>query len=165
MSKKEPLVSVLLSIYKVEAYLEECLDSILAQSYTNLEIICVNNGSPDRCGEILKRYENKDKRIKIVTLKENRMVCGGRNAGLDNATGDFVCFVDPDDWIEKDYIKAMVDAILTKKDANGHFYNCIMNTSIKHFTMQNNNNQLLNHRKTSGGSRPSKIIIKMSCGK
>lgn len=126
-SNKEPLVSVLLSIYKVEQYLEECLDSILAQSYKNLEIVCVDNGSPDNCGEILKKYALKDKRIKVVTLKENKFLCGGRNAGLDNATGDFVCFVDPDDWIEKDYIKVMVDAIETKKDSDGKPYNLIIN--------------------------------------
>lgn len=126
-SNKEPLVSVLLSIYKVEEYLEECLDSILVQSYKNLEIVCVDNGSPDNCGEILKKYALKDKRIKVVTLKENKFLCGGRNAGLDNATGEFVCFVDPDDWIEKDYIKVMVDAIQTKKDSDGQPYNLIIN--------------------------------------
>lgn len=129
-SNKEPLVSVLLSIYKVEEYLEECLDSILAQSYKNLEIVCVDNGSPDNCGEILKKYALKDKRIKVVTLKENKMVCGGRNAGLDNATGDFVCFIDPDDWIEKDYIKVMVDAIETKKDIEGNQLNLVVNPNV-----------------------------------
>lgn len=126
-SNKKPLVSVLLSIYKVEEYLEECLDSILAQSYKNLEIVCVDNGSPDNCGEILKKYALKDKRIKVVTLKENKFLCGGRNAGLDNATGDFVCFIDPDDWIEKDYIKVMVDAIENIKDPNGNDLNLVVN--------------------------------------
>ena len=126
-SNKEPLVSVLLSIYKVEEYLEECLDSILEQSYKNLEIVCVDNGSPDNCGEILKKYALKDKRIKVVTLKENKFLCGGRNAGLDNATGDFVCFIDPDDWIEKDYIKVMVDAIENIKDPDGNDLNLVVN--------------------------------------
>lgn len=130
MSKK---VSVLLSIYKVEEYLEECLDSILAQSYENLEIVCVDNGSPDGCGKILERYAAKDSRIKVVTLLKNRKLCGGRNAGLDNATGDFVCFVDPDDWIEKDYIKIMVEAIQTKKDSEGNLYNLVMNTSAVNY--------------------------------
>lgn len=111
---EQPLVSILLSIYNVEKYLEECLDSILKQSYKNIEIVCVNNGSPDNSAEILKKYAQKDKRIKIVTLKENRKLCGGRNAGLDNATGEFICFVDPDDWIEEDHIKSMVDAIQKK---------------------------------------------------
>lgn len=133
MNIEKPLVSVLLSIYKVEEYIEECLDSILAQSYTNLEIVCVDNGSPDKCGEILEKYAKKDRRIKVVTLSENKMLCGGRNAGLDNATGDFICFVDPDDWIEKDYIKIMVEAIQTKKDSEGNLYNLVVNTSAKNF--------------------------------
>ncbi|MBD9150539.1 MAG: glycosyltransferase family 2 protein [Spirochaetia bacterium] len=126
-------VSILLSIYKVEDYLEECLDSLLNQSYHNLEIVCVDNGSPDNCGKILQKYAKKDSRIKIVTLKENRMLCGGRNAGLDHATGDFVCFVDPDDWVEKDHIKAMVDAILTKKDSLGNPYNLVLNRNAVSF--------------------------------
>ena len=116
MNTKNNLVSILLSIYNVEKYLEECLDSILAQSYENLEIVCVDNGSPDGCGKILEKYAQKDKRIKVVTLSENKKLCGGRNAGLDNATGDYICFVDPDDWIEKDHIKAMVEAIENIKD-------------------------------------------------
>ncbi len=120
-------VSILISIYNVEKYLEECLDSILAQSYENLEIVCVDNGSPDGCGKILERYAQKDSRIKVVTLPENKKLCGGRNAGLDNATGDYICFVDPDDWIEKDHIKAMVDAIENIKDPEGNQLNLIVN--------------------------------------
>lgn len=136
--QQHPLVSVLLSIYKVEKYLGECLDSILAQSYTNLEIVCVNNGSPDKCGEILEKYAKKDKRIKVITLKENRMLCGGRNAALDNATGEFICFVDPDDWIEKDHIKSMVETVLVEKDPDGNEYNLIINYAAKNFLSNNN---------------------------
>jgi|GEM_PF-6019889 len=127
MNTKNNLVSILLSIYNVEKYLEECLDSILAQSYENLEIVCVDNGSPDGCGKILEKYAQKDKRIKVVTLSENKKLCGGRNAGLDNATGDYICFVDPDDWIEKDHIKAMVEAIENIKDPEGNQLNLIVN--------------------------------------
>lgn len=145
MSENKPIVSILLSIYKVEEYLEECLDSILAQSYANLEIICVNNGSPDKCGKILEQYAKKDRRIKVITLKENRMLCGGRNAGLDNATGEFICFVDPDDWIEKDYIKVMVETILTKKDSNNQPYNLVINTSaVNYYIPEQGNIKILN---------------------
>lgn len=133
-------VSVLLSIYKVEEYLEECLDSILAQSYKNLEIVCVDNGSPDNCGEILKKYALKDKRIKVITLKENKFLCGGRNAGLDNATGDFVCFIDPDDWIEKDYIKAMVDAIENIEDPDGKPLNLVVNYNAINYMITSDQN-------------------------
>ncbi|OCG26845.1 hypothetical protein A9G11_13190 [Gilliamella sp. wkB108] len=124
--KEEFLVSILLTIYNVDKYLEECLDSILAQSYKNLEVVCVDNGSLDRCGEILLKYQKKDPRIKIITLQDNRMLCGGRNVSLDNATGDFICFVDPDDWVEKDWIKSMVAAI-EQLDPEGEKYNLVIN--------------------------------------
>lgn len=136
MNSEKKLVSVLLSIYNVEKYLEECLDSILAQSYENLEIVCVDNGSPDGCGKILERYAQKDERVKVVALSENRKLCGGRNAGLDNATGDYVCFVDPDDWIEKDHIKAMVDAIENIKDPDGKQLNLVVNYNAINYMIQ-----------------------------
>ena len=159
--KKEPLVSVLLSIYKVEDYLEECLDSIINQSYKNLEIVCVDNGSPDRCGEILAEYAKKDKRIKVITLKENKMLCGGRNAGLDNATGDFICFVDPDDWIEENHIKAMVDTIMTKKDPYGNPYNCVVNhNAINYMKMPDGNIKKVYVFKTSEGNKTIEDVNK-----
>ena len=154
---KEPLVSILLSIYKVEEYLEECLDSILKQSYKNLEIVCVNNGSPDKCGEILEKYAKLDKRIKIINLKENQMLCGGRNAGLDNASGEFICFVDPDDWIEEDHIKVMVDAIQTKKDTDGNFYNLILNyNAVNYFINKDGSKKLIHVYDTSEGEKSIK---------
>ena len=153
MCATNPKVSVCLSIYNVENYLEECLNSIIAQSYNNLEIVCVNNGSPDKSGAILKKYARKDRRIKIITLKENRMVCGGRNAGLDNATGEFICFVDPDDYIEGDYIKNMVQTILSQEDPEGHKYNLVMNTSVIRFIQDGKNRKIIERRQTNGGCR------------
>lgn len=148
-TSQEPLVSVLLSIYKVEEYLEECLDSILNQSYKNLEIVCVDNGSPDRCGQILQEYARKDKRIKVITLQENRMLGGGRNAGLDNAMGEFVCFVDPDDWIEKNHIKAMVDSILTHRDPEGKPYHLVVNSAAYNY-LHSDKSILSNYNKPEG---------------
>ena len=139
--KEEFLVSILLSIYKVELYLEECLDSILAQSYQNLEIVCVDNGSPDNCGEILLKYQEKDPRIKIITLQDNKMLCGGRNVGLDNATGDFICFVDPDDWIEKDWVKSMVNAI-EQLDPEGEKYNIVINYNAINYLVEETTNEV-----------------------
>ena len=140
-SKEQFLVSVLLSIYNVDEYLEECLDSILVQSYKNLEIVCVDNGSPDKCGDILLKYQRKDPRIKIITLESNRKLCGGRNVGLDNATGDFICFVDPDDWIEKDWVRSMVDAI-EQLDPNGEKYNFVMNLNALDFIDEEANRKI-----------------------
>ncbi|MDF7671501.1 glycosyltransferase family 2 protein [Orbaceae bacterium ESL0721] len=141
LTKKEPLVSVLLTIYNVDKYLAECLDSILSQSYKNLEIVCVDNGSPDKCGEILKHYQKIDNRIKIVTLAENRKLCGGRNVSLDNATGDFICFVDPDDWIEKNYIQSMVDKI-EQFDPDGNKYNLVINYNAINYMLDENKEKI-----------------------
>lgn len=94
-----PLISVIVPVYKVEPYLRRCLDSIVNQTYRNLEIILVDDGSPDRCGAICDEYAAKDKRI-IVIHQENKGLSEARNAGLDIATGEYVQFVDSDDWIE-----------------------------------------------------------------
>lgn len=131
-----PLVSILMSIYNVDEYLEESLDSILNQSYQNLEIICVDNGSTDNCLNILKAYQDIDKRIKVISLQHNIMLCGGRNVGLENASGEYVCFIDPDDWVEKDYIKEMVETITTKKDTLGQPYNLVVNYDAINYCLQ-----------------------------
>lgn len=101
-----PLISVIVPIYKVEPYLRRCLDSIVNQTYTNLEIILVDDGSPDGCPAICDEYAAKDKRI-IVIHKENGGLSDARNAGLDICKGDFVYFVDSDDWIGIDTINAL----------------------------------------------------------
>ena len=96
---KTPLISIIIPVYKVEPFLRECLDSIVSQTYQNLEIILVNDGSPDRCGAICDEYDARDGRI-IVIHQENQGISSARNAGLDIANGDYVLFVDSDDRIE-----------------------------------------------------------------
>lgn len=93
------LISVIVPIYKVEKYLRKCIESILSQTYTNLEIILVDDGSPDKCGEICDEYEKRDSRIKVIH-KKNGGLSDARNAGLDIMAGNYVAFVDSDDWIE-----------------------------------------------------------------
>ncbi len=105
--KRNYLISVILPIYNVEAYLPRCLDSIINNSYKNLQIICVNDGSPDGCLEILKEYEKRDNRIQIID-KPNGGASSARNCGLDIAKGDFVAFIDPDDYIHKIYFEALL---------------------------------------------------------
>lgn len=95
MSEK---ISVIVPIYKVEPYLRKCVDSILAQTYQNLEIILVDDGSPDNCGAICEEYAEQDTRIKVIH-KQNGGLSDARNAGLDVMTGKYVAFVDSDDWI------------------------------------------------------------------
>lgn len=104
-----PIVSVLIPVYNVEDYLEKCLDSVIAQTLNNIEIICVNDGSTDGSVEILQRYKEKDSRIKIIT-KENGGLPSARNAGLDAAKGKYIGFVDSDDYIEPTMYEIMVNS-------------------------------------------------------
>lgn len=114
-SKKEEKISVITGVYNVEKYLERCVKSIQNQTYKNLEIILVDDGSKDESGKICDELAKKDKRIKVVH-KKNGGVSSAWNAGLDNATGKFIAFVDSDDYVDEHYIEKMYDAI--KK------YNC-----------------------------------------
>lgn len=99
MEEKTPKITVIIPVYKVEKYLRKCLDSVINQTYANLEIICVDDGSPDNSGAILDEYAQKDSRI-IVIHQENAGVSAARNRGLDIATGEYIAFVDSDDWLE-----------------------------------------------------------------
>ena len=108
--KKQPLISVIVPIYKVEKYLPECVESILAQSYKNLEIILVDDDSPDGCPALCDDYAKKDKRIKVIH-KKNGGLSDARNAGIDAATGEYICFVDSDDYVAKDYVKKLYEAL------------------------------------------------------
>ena len=102
----DPKISVIVPIYNVEKYLRRCIDSILAQTYTNLEIILVDDGSPDGCPAICDEYAEKDDRI-VVIHKENGGVSSARNAGLEIFNGQYVTFVDSDDFIEEKYIESL----------------------------------------------------------
>lgn len=111
-----PVISVIVPVYKVEKNLAKCIDSILAQTYTNLEIILVDDGSPDRCPEICDYYAKKDLRIKVIH-KQNGGLSSARNAGLDQCTGDYISFIDSDDYIApKMYEKLMFLIQQTKAD-------------------------------------------------
>jgi len=94
-------ISVILPIYNVEKYICECIDSIVNQTYKNLEIILVDDGSPDSCPQICDEYAKKDNRIKVIH-RENGGVSSARNRGIKEATGEYIAFVDPDDWLEVD---------------------------------------------------------------
>lgn len=101
------LVSVILPVYNVEKYIREALDSVINQTYKNLEIILVDDGSPDSSGDICDEYAAKDDRIRVIH-KENGGVSSARNAGIEAARGDWIYFMDPDDWIDPDTIEAAV---------------------------------------------------------
>ncbi len=97
----QPQISIVVPIYNVEKYLRQCLDSIVNQTYKDLEIILVDDGSPDSCGAICDEYAAKDERI-VVIHKENAGVSVARNDGIERAAGEWIMFVDPDDWLELD---------------------------------------------------------------
>jgi len=105
-----PLISIIVPIYKVESYLRQCLNSILVQTYRNLEIILVDDGSPDKCGEICDEYQKKDSRIKVIH-KKNGGLSDARNAGLNIVTGEYIGFIDSDDWIAPDMYQYLLDGI------------------------------------------------------
>lgn len=107
MDKK---VSIILPVYKVSSYLEECIRSLMEQDYENLEIIPVDDGSPDDCGAVLDRLAAEDDRIKPIH-KQNGGAASARNAGLDAATGEYICFVDSDDKVERQYVTSLVRAL------------------------------------------------------
>lgn len=100
-------LSVIVPIYNVEEYLDECIKSIVNQTYKNLEIILVDDGSPDHCPELCDIWAEKDGRIKVIH-KENGGVSSARNAGLDAAAGDFIAFVDSDDYLDSDMYEIML---------------------------------------------------------
>ncbi len=100
-------ISVIIPVYNVEKYLRQCLDSIVNQTYRDLEIIIIDDGSPDKCGEICDEYAARDKRIKLVH-QENKGLSAARNEGIRRATGKWLTFVDSDDWLETDYFQKMI---------------------------------------------------------
>lgn len=101
-----PLISVIVPIYNVEAYLPRCLDSIIGQTYKNLEILLIDDGSPDSCPQICDQYAQKDARIKVIH-QENKGLPGARNKGMDLMKGDFFIFVDADDWVSTDFCEKL----------------------------------------------------------
>lgn len=102
MSMENPKISIIVPVYNTEKYLRRCLDSISAQTFTDWECICVDDGSPDDSGSILDEYAEKDGRF-VIIHKENGGVSSARNAGLDIARGEWIAFCDSDDWVEKDW--------------------------------------------------------------
>ena len=106
-----PRFSVIVPAYKVQAYLQDCLESVLGQSYTDLEVIAVDDCSPDACGALVDEFAARDARVRPVHLPENGGVGAARNAGIEQATGDYLVFVDGDDTLAPDALRAIADRI------------------------------------------------------
>ena len=126
----ENKVTVVIPVYNVEKYLDRCLKSIVNQTYKNLEILLIDDESPDRCPEICERWAKSDKRIRVIH-KKNAGLGMARNTGIDNATGDFICFVDSDDYIGLDTIeKAYRTAVGCQADVVYYGYNSVNTEGI-----------------------------------
>lgn len=108
------LISIIVPVYKVEKYLNKCVDSIINQTYKNLEIILVDDGSPDRCPQICDEYTKKDNRIKVIH-KKNGGLSDARNIGIDNSTGEYIMFIDSDDYINDKMVELLYNNIKEKK--------------------------------------------------
>ena len=91
-------------VYKAEKYLRRCVDSILAQTYRNFELILIDDGSPDNSGSICDEYMQKDKRVKVFH-QENQGVSSSRNLGIEQAQGEWITFIDSDDWVDADFLE------------------------------------------------------------
>lgn len=113
-----PAISVIVPVFKVEEYLCRCIDSILAQTFTDFELILVDDGSPDNCGAICDDYAAKDSRIRVVH-KENGGVSRARNTGIECSTGEYIAFVDSDDYIRVDYLETMYNRMVSND------YDCV----------------------------------------
>lgn len=108
---EKPLISVIVPIYKVEKYLDRCIQSIINQTYKNLEIILVDDGSPDNCPKMCDEWAKKDKRIKVIH-KENGGLSDARNNGIETSNGEYLTFIDSDDYVDQEYVLSMVKRIL-----------------------------------------------------
>ncbi|MDV4769588.1 glycosyltransferase, partial [Enterococcus faecium] len=107
-------ISIIVPVYKVEPYLRKCVDSILAQTFTDFEVILVDDGSPDNSGKICDEYASKDSRVRVIH-KKNGGLSSARNAGIDVARGKYLGFVDSDDYIEKDMYELLYDNIVKEQ--------------------------------------------------
>lgn len=126
---KPPLVSVIIPIYNVGSFIDNCIRSVLAQSHDNLELILVNDGSPDDSGAICDGYAESDERINVVH-KDNGGVSSARNAGLDVAKGDYILFIDGDDWVDDDHVEYLLSLCVESEALMSMSYGIHASTKI-----------------------------------
>ena len=130
MNEKEPLISVIVPVYGVEQYLDKCVESIIHQTYDNLEIILVDDGSKDRSGQMCDTWSKKDSRI-VVYHKQNGGLSDARNYGIDRAKGEYLTFIDSDDYVDKDYIEFLYNLLAVN--------NCKLSLCSLHVYFSSNN--------------------------
>lgn len=111
MNTKEPLISVIIPVYNSAKYISKCLNSVINQSFNNIEIICVDDASKDKSLSIINKYASKDSRIRVFSNETNMGAGYSRNFALDNAKGKYIYFLDSDDWLEKDGLSKLANAL------------------------------------------------------
>ena len=154
----EPLISVIVPVYNAEKYLRKCVASIRAQTYRNLEIILVDDGSCDRSGELCEAFALEDSRI-VVIRKENGGVASARNAGLDAMHGDYVGFVDADDWIDPE----MYEVLLQRMIAENAQISCCGTAIVTGEKITGYFNPDMDVQFTVGGADAQSELIRCSC--
>ncbi len=146
----DDLISIIIPVYNSGNYLRECIESVLNQTYKNLEIIFINDASKDNSLEIIKKYATKDLRIKYENFAQNKGAATARNYGLKTAKGNYLCFIDSDDWIDINYIEIMADTIIKNK----------ADIAVNRNIMSCESNQLYNFDFPFGQSKiPNNIFI------
>jgi glycosyltransferase involved in cell wall biosynthesis len=151
-----PKISVILPVYNTSYYLNQCLDSIIYQTFTNIEIICINDASEDNSLEILEEYLKKDGRIKIINLKQNLGLGAVRNIGLNASRGEYIGFVDSDDWIEMDMYEKLVQVSLGVNNAD-------LVTSSKIYQNDGGNQKIVEHIPAKISNYSNEEINKYIC--
>ena len=162
------LVSVIVPIHNTGKYLKKCLNSIVNQTYKNLEILLINDGSTDNSAKIIDQFAKKDTRIKVFTNETAQGVSNARNLGLDNASGEYINFVDGDDWILKDAINSLVKTLENNdSDLSQGNIKCVIsplkisnNNVIKNWIVGNNKNLVQCFIHIESGSCDNKIFKK-----
>lgn len=128
--KNNPFISIIVPIYKIpESYLKKCIDSILTQKFQNIEVILVDDESPDKCGEICDEYANIDSRVRVIHQK-NKGVSVARNTGISLANGKWISFIDADDWLEPNYLSEFYEITLND-DSDIIMCDCYVNYSLR----------------------------------
>ena len=145
LDQKQPLLSIIVPIYKVEEFLHECIDSILKQEFTDYELILVNDGSPDNCGDICDQYSSEDSRI-IVIHKENGGLSSARNAGIDIARGKYYSFIDSDDFISQDFSLSNMNYLSLHQDIDMIVTQVCYYDQVENKIVYNTRKELLNEK-------------------
>lgn len=157
---KKPFISFIVPIYKIpEEFLRQCIDSIINQYFEDIEIILIDDESPDNCGKVCDEYATLDKRIKVIHQK-NQGVSVARNAGIDIAIGEWISFVDADDWIEPDYVNKFYDMSL-ETDSDILISDCYVNYSSR----QVENKFFKEHFIEAKGKDKDRFILQYLCNK